>query len=259
MAGSHLSRILVGCRRYYCGGYLSRSFSRVAGWCAPGVHLVSSFGVLAATFALDHDGGGLLWLSLAGFLAGVSLVTKQTAGVATTLSVGVALPAIIAARGRLWHGVRATTVFAIGWVIPVASTCAWLAAHGALRNFLSDAFLHGASSKGSLASLLERQVIGIAGSYYLRICAALALGAILLLASVYQRGGTANRAWPQRSILLLILGIGAMSTGVVVAVEYVNALPYGLQRPSILLYNAPLFLGELGSLILLDSVWMAVP
>ena len=45
VAGSHLSRILVGCRRHYRRGYLSRSFSRVAGWCAPGVHLVSSFGV----------------------------------------------------------------------------------------------------------------------------------------------------------------------------------------------------------------------
>jgi hypothetical protein len=220
-----------------------------------GVHIASILypvlAFLAATFALDQDGGGLLSLSLAGFLAGVSLATKQTAGVATTLSLGMVVPAIIAMRGRWWHGVRAAIVLAIGWVVPVASTCAWLAAHGALRDFLSDAFLHGASSKGSLASLLERQVVGIAGSHNLRICAALALAATLLLASVYQRGGTASRAWPQRTTLLLILAFGAIATGVVVAVEHLNALPYGLQRPGIVLRNAPLFFGELGSLILL--------
>src|ERR1019366_4043740 len=88
-----------------------------------GVHLTSILypvlAFLAASFALDQERGGLLSLSLAGFLAGMSLVTKQTAGVATALSLGVVLPAIIAMRGRWRHGVRAATVFAIGWVIPV--------------------------------------------------------------------------------------------------------------------------------------------
>ncbi len=206
---------------------------------------------LAASFALDQDHGGLPPLFLAGFMAGVSLITKQTAGVATTLSVGLALPIIIGARARWWNGLRAATVFAIGWLIPVASICLWLAAHGALYDFLSDAFFHGASSKGSLASLLLRQIIGIAGDHYLRICAALALAAILLLALVYQRGGTASWVWPPRSTLLLILGVGAISTGVVLVVEHLNALPFGLQRPGVVLRNAPLFFGELGSLILL--------
>jgi hypothetical protein len=220
-----------------------------------GVHLTSILypvlAFLAAAVALDKDSGDLLWCSLAGLLAGVSLITKQTAGVATTLSLEVVLTAIIVARGRWWNGARAATMFAVGWVIPVASTCAWLAAQGALGNFLSDVFLHGASSKGSLASLLERQVVGIAGSHNLRICGALALAAIIVLAFVYQHRTTASRAWPQRSTVLLILGVGAISMGVVVAVEHLNALPYGLQQPGIVLHNAPLFFGELGSFILL--------
>lgn len=220
-----------------------------------GVHLVSILypvlAFLAASFALDQEGGGLLAICVAGFLSGVSLLTKQTAGVATTLSLGVAVTAMLARRGGWRQGARAAAVFAIGWVIPVVSTCAWLAAHGALHSFLSDTFLHGASSKGSLASLLLRQVVGIAGSHYLRICAALALAAVLLFVFVYQRGAMTKRAWPQRSTLLLVLGFGAVSAGMVLAVEHLNALPYALQRSDFVLHNAPQFFGELGSLILL--------
>ena len=218
-----------------------------------GVHLVSILypvlGFLAASFALDDGGGALLWLGVAGLLAGVSLETKQTAGVATTLSLGVALPVIFAARGRKWHGIRAAIVFAVGWLIPISATCAWLGEHGALRIFLSDVFLQGSSSKGSMASLLERQMVGIAGDYYLKVCAALALGAVLLMVFLYRRGDRKNQTWP-RSTVLLILVVGVVSTGAVLSVDHLHALPYGLQRPGIALHNVPLFFGELGSLIL---------
>ncbi len=220
-----------------------------------GAHLTSILypvlAFLATAVALDKDSGDLLWFSLAGFLAGVSLITKQTAGVAATLSLAVVLTLIMVARGRWWNGARAAMMFAVGWLIPVASICTWLASQGALGNFLSDVFLHGASSKGSLGSLLERQVVGIAGSHNLRICAALALGAIIIVAILYQRATTASRAWPQRYSMMLILAFGAISTGLVATVEHQNALPYGLQRPAIVLHNSPLFFGELGSLILL--------
>jgi hypothetical protein len=220
-----------------------------------GVHLTSILypvlAFLAASFALDRDRGGLLAFSVAGFLAGVSLLTKQTAGVATTLSLGVAFPAIIAMRGRGWHGVRAVTVFAIAWVIPVGSTCVWLAEHGALQDFLSDTFLHGTSSKGSLPSLLQRQLVYVAASHNLRICAALALAAMLLLAFVYQPGDSENWAWPQRLTVLIILCVGVMATGVVFAVEHLNPLLHENQWSRIVMRNTPLFVGELGSLILL--------
>ncbi len=220
-----------------------------------GVHMVSilypALAILAASLALDRDSGGLSWLCLSGFLAGVSLLIKQTAGVATSLSLGLTVPLILAARGRKWYGVRAAVLFAVGWLIPVASTCAWLASHGALRDFLSDAFLQGSSSKGSLASLLTRQAVGIASDYYLRICAALAVGGILLVAFFYQRSATPNPKWPPRFTVFLIFGFGIVSTGAVVAVDHLNALPFGLQRPGILFHNVPLFFGELGSLILL--------
>ncbi len=230
--------------------YLDTSAESLAG-----VHLVSILypvlAFLAASLALDCNGRAVVYLFLAGLLAGVSLLTKQTAGVATTVSLGVMLPAIILARGQRWHAVRATILFAIGWLIPVVSICAWLASHGALRSFLSDAFLRGPSSKGSLTSLLGRQLVGIVGDYYLRICAVLAIGAILLMAFLYRRGGEANRSWPLRSTMLAILTVGVISTGAVVAVDYFGAFPYGLQRAGIVWQNVPLFFGEMGSLILL--------
>ncbi len=220
-----------------------------------GVHLVSilypAFAILAASFALDRDDGGLVWLLLAGILAGISLLIKQTAGVAITLSLGVATPAILAARGHKWHGLRAAIVFAVGWIIPVVSTCAWLAAHGALRDFLADAFLQGSSSKGSLASLLLRQAVGIAGDYYLRVCAVLAIGALVLLAFVVKRGGAAKWTFSRRSTVILILGFGIVSAVLVIVTDRLHVLPFGLQRPGIVFHNVPLFFGEFGSLILL--------
>lgn len=230
--------------------YLDESAESLAG-----VHLVSVLypvlAFLAASLALDYDGGAVAYLFLAGLLAGVSLLTRQTAGVAATVSLGVVLPALILARGQRWHAVRAAILFAIGWLIPVVSICEWLASHGALRSFLSDAFLQGPSSKGSLTSLLGRQLVGIAGDYYLRICAALAIGAIVLMAFVYRRGGEANRSWPLRSTMLAILTVGVISICAVVAVDRLGAFPYGLQRAGIVWHNVPLFFGEMGSLILL--------
>lgn len=230
--------------------YLDTSAESLAG-----VHLVSILypvlAFLAASVALDSASGAVVYLFLAGLLAGVSLLTKQTAGVATTVSLGVVLPAIILARGQRWYAIRAAILFAIGWLIPVVSICAWLASHGALRSFLSDAFLRGPSSKGSLTSLLGRQLIGIAGDYYLRICAVLAIGAILLIAFVYRRGSEANPSWPLRSTMWAILTVGVISTGAVVAVDRFGAFPYGLQRAGIVWHNVPLFFGEMGSLILL--------
>jgi hypothetical protein len=218
-----------------------------------GVHMVSILypvlAFLAGSFALDHN-RQRKWapLILAGFLSGMSLVTKQTAGVAAIVCLGVLLPVLIAARGRLQDGANAGALFAGGLTIPLAVATAWLAAHGALRNFLLDVFLHGASSKGSLGSLLTRQVVGIAGDHYLRICAALALGTVLLLALFYRPDEKASRASEPVFIAWLIFAFGMLSIALVVAAEHLHFAP---QRFGILCHYVPLFIGELGSLVLL--------
>lgn len=220
-----------------------------------GVHLVAILypvlAFLAASLALDREGGGALWIFVAGFLSAISFLTKQTAGVAATLTLGVGLPALIAVRVGWRRSLAPALNFAIGWGTPIAFTGIWLWRHGALRAFVEDAFLHGASSKGSLGSLLARQIAGIAADRYLRFSAALALAAVLVLVFVYQRGSTANRPWPQRFVATLILGFGVLSTALVVTVQHLASFPTGPRWFAGVVLTGPLFFGELGSLILL--------
>jgi hypothetical protein len=206
----------------------------------------------AASFALDRN-AGFGSLLLTGLLAGAAFVTKQTAGVAT-LSLGIILPALIAARSHARAGLRAVTFFAIGWGIPVFLTSAWLAINGAFGDFLDDVFLQGPSSKGSLASLLERQVHGILGSRYQQISAAVALVVVLFGGVLFHfvNADRENRGLSKRREAFAILGFGAIAAALTIyAQHWPSALPSRLRRLDFFLGNLPIYIGEFGSFALL--------
>jgi hypothetical protein len=222
-----------------------------------GLHLDANLypvlALAAASFAVERNArsGSLI---LTGLFAGASFVTKQTAGVATTLSLGVILPVIIAARSQPRAGLRALTFLAIGWSVPVLPIGVWLARHGAFADFLSDVFLHGPSSKGSLTSLLERQVHGILSSKYELVSAALALASILFAALLFHfmnGAGDQSRVLSKQRAICAICGFGGVAVALTIwAQHWLGVWPSRLHRFDFL-ETTPLYLGEFGSLALL--------
>ncbi|GEM_PF-3459963 len=205
----------------------------------------------AANFALESDGGIFSCLA-AGFFAGVAMVTKQTSGVAT-LSLVVLLPALIAVRANVRTGLRSLVLFFAAWCLPVLPVCLWLARNGAFGAFMNDAFLQGPSSKGSLASLLARQITGMFANRYQEISAAAAAILVVAVALMIYRGNerddheqnSARRTVP-------VLGFAALA---IVAMIYAQRAPYAwpsrLTRLDFFFTTAPIYAGQFGSLILL--------
>jgi hypothetical protein len=207
----------------------------------------------AASFALDKKSGSRSLL-LAGVFAGLSFVMKQTAGVAA-LSIGIILPALIAFRSPARAGLRVAAFFAIGWSAPVLLTVGWLGTNGAFGAFLNDVFLQGPASKGSLVSLLARQVYGISSSLYQEVATAAALvvvvGAGLLFRLRVAPDGE-NRNLSKRREGFAILGFGAIALALIIyAQHWPNALPSRLHRLDFFFSIIPIYVGEFGSLALL--------
>lgn len=110
-------------------------YLRVSTESLSGLHLDANLypvlALLSGSLALDrtHNFRGLS--ILAGFWMGMAFITKQTAGVAMTVSIGILLPAIFAARSEIRAGLHMATMLAIGWILPVCNTSIWLVMHGA--------------------------------------------------------------------------------------------------------------------------------
>lgn len=215
--------------------------------------LYPALALTAASFALDGNAGSGS-LMLTGLFAGLSFVTKQTAGVAT-LSLGVMLPVLITARSQARAGLHTVTFFAIGWSIPVLLTSAWLAKNGGFRDFLNDVFLQGPSSKGSLASLLARQVYGIFSNRYQEVSAAVALVVVLFAGLLFHFMNGAdgeNRLLSKRCEAFAIFGFGAIAVAVIIyAQHWPSAWPSRLHRLDFFFSIVPIYIGEFGSFALM--------
>jgi len=96
------------------------------------------------------------WSMLAGLCAGLAMLAKQTSGVAITCGCAGLLAAILWRQAGIRTALRTTLVFSAAWLVPVGAVLLWLASRGALAAFLSDCFIQGTSSKGSLPEMLLR-------------------------------------------------------------------------------------------------------
>lgn len=117
----------------------------------------------SAACALGRENGRKWWL-IAGVLSGITFWTKQTTGVGIGVALGIFLLAMVWRRGRgsLWD----LAAHALGWALPALAIGSWLAASGALPDFVDQVFLRGPSSKGSLAQMLARPLTTLVEDVY---------------------------------------------------------------------------------------------
>jgi hypothetical protein len=222
-----------------------------------GLHLNASlFTVLAlaaASFGISVQ-PRFACILLAGLFAGCAFLIKQTAGIAITASLGLMMPALLASRLNPRVARRALGSFGIGWSIPVLATCAWLSLHGALVDFVGDVFLHGRSSKGSLASLLTRQLAGVLDDRYKLISAAFAVMIVLvtiLLLNSNDATDARNTFVERYNRFLPILVFCIFAIGLTVYAQHqTGAWLARFHRLDFFLETVPNYLGEFGSLAL---------
>lgn len=120
---------------------------------------------------------------------------------------------------------------------------------------MEDAFLSGTSSKGSIASLIGRQVAGILGDRYLAASATLALVLVLIAGLLLNIGSgqVDKRNFPStKRECLSIAAFGLFAIGLTIwSQQWPNALPAKLHRFDILSAYSLIFVGEFGSLAML--------
>lgn len=127
---------------------------------------------LCASFALSkstrHPGA---FRVAAGICAGICLLMKQTTGVGIFLL----FPAIFLFTERRLRGVLE---YLAGWLTPIVPVVAWLVHGNAFGDFITQNFLKGTSSKGSLFSILFRPILTLFISKMLLLSFVLAAVAI---------------------------------------------------------------------------------
>jgi hypothetical protein len=237
----------------------SAVYLRVSTESLSGLHLDANlYPVLAlvtASFALHRTGWSRSLVALAGFCTGMAFIIKQTGGVASIAALGLFLPVILAARLRLREGLKAGVLLAIGWSVPVFLTAMWLVSHGAFGSFLADVFLTGTSSKGSIVSLLGRQVSGIIGDRYLAESAAFAFLVVLTAGFLLSFTRNTNQENERPAKGREIVYTCVFGTIAVVLCFWAQHRPgmqsTGLHRLDFLSQDVLLYVGELGSLGLL--------
>jgi hypothetical protein len=98
----------------------------------------------------------LLVFGGAGACAAISFLSKQTTGAGITVALAIVVAAL-ARRGPGGRGlVPSLGTYLAGWAIPVGIVTGWLAVQGAFHAFVTDAFITGPSSKGSIGKILLR-------------------------------------------------------------------------------------------------------
>ena len=222
-----------------------------------GLHLDANLSVVlalvAATFVAEKS-TSIARCVLAGFFAGAALMLKQTGGMAATVAVVAGLPTLVAARSQIRNGLRVLAFLLIGWSIPVGSVFVWLGLNGAFRDFLNDAFLRGASSKGSIASLIGREFHGIFSGRYQEASAGAALVFVLLAAWILssKRSTDESEISLVVSPMLPVAGFTALAIALTFYAQHSpHAWPSRLPRLDQIFKYAPNYLGEFGSLAIL--------
>jgi hypothetical protein len=211
------------------------------------VFLYSVLAVLSASFALS---GTLTAILLTGFIAGLSLVTKQTSGIAATVSLGLTLPVLIWRRSGVRAGLRTAAAFTFGWLVPLVSVAIWLAAHHALRAFVDAVILQGPSSKGSARSLLTRQISGTYSDHPHMAAAALAItvvaffGIYSLIRRKPESTSSDVRSWSA-------VAFAVVASAVLLWAQHAQDFAEPKSRLDFVFQIAPLYMGQIGSLVIL--------
>lgn len=238
---------------------VSALYLRVSTESLSGLHLDANLypllALVTASFSLYRSGWSRSLVALTGFWVGIAFVTKQTAGVASIAAMGLFLPAILAARGHFRDGLKAIGLLVTGWIVPAALTGIWLVKHGAFRSFVADVFLSGTSSKGSILSLLGRQLSGIIHDRYLAISAAFALLIVLagglLLRSTRDPDLDGKLPLKGRETFSICV-FGAIAVLLCLGAQHrPGTMTTGLHRIDVLSQDVLLYVGEFGSLGLL--------
>ena len=234
---------------YCCSGRNRGSVWRYNSESLSGLHvdvnLCAALVMVSASLALSARPATIL---LAGLVAGITLVFKQTAGIAVTASVGAALTVLLARRSGAGVGVRSALWFSAGWIIPVAPVGIWLAAHGAFRDFLNAVFLRGPSSKGPITGLLTREIATMFSDHrrmfilFLALVVIVGFGICMRLrqTKVIRQPGT----WH-------LLGFGLAALIALLWAQHVSNFTQPRSRLDLLFQILPLYVGHLGSLAIL--------
>lgn len=210
------------------------------------VYLYSVLAVLCASFALS---GNLAAIVLTGFVASLSLLTKQTSGIATTVSLGLILPVLIARRSGVRAAVRTAAAFTFGWLVPLLFVASWLAAHHALRAFVDAVILQGPSSKGPTRLLFIRQISGMYGDHHHMAAAAFAI-IVVAFFGIYSRISRKHESTSSD-----VRSWSAVAFAVVASAVLLWAHAQNFAQPNSRLdfafQTAPLYIGQIGSLVIL--------
>lgn len=95
---------------------------------------------------------------LAGIFAGLCMVAKQTQGVGMFGLLLVIFLLVNRSRG-LGFTLRTVLEYLVGWAAPTGLVAYWLVSGGAWHAFIQEAFLQGASSKGTMREILLRPIL----------------------------------------------------------------------------------------------------
>jgi hypothetical protein len=191
---------------------------------------------------------------LAGLLAGLSFLAKQTSGVATVACLGFLLLALLWRRDGKRKAITGFLMFLAGVAVPLAIVGTWLAAKGALAPFIDDAFVKGTASKGPLLQVILRPVIMAAQSPGFRVAVLLVIGCLgvffwLVRRSPLAEGQTApGRRLSLQLLLFFLAALAALASGAVLSRLFSPPHPHSF------LWALPkdflIFSGEIGCLIL---------
>ncbi len=220
-AGTVLAIIVFGCDIadplfYYHQD--SVFYSVLAGFCA-------SLGVTVASKRF-----GMAWLLLAGMLASLAFLTKQTTGLGASLAV-FAMAALVAWRtSGIRSAVLASLSVAAGWLILPVATITWLARESALYAYLDQVFLRGPSSKGPVLQVLARPILTTLQIRYLLVCAACACLTLLSVRFFSRAVKDEPKGARQMSVYLpLGLLLGAILAGLALGIAVPHGAPQSVE------------------------------
>lgn len=208
---------------------------------------------LFATVAWSRADRSTRWWLASGLAAGLAFWTKQTVGLAATLSVPVVLLLVALRVPKERSGsARSLALFSAAWAVPALLLGGWLLRHGALAPFLQQTFVDAAASKGSPTELLRRawhepfRIPALMPSARIGGAMALALLLAVRAPTVPRSGGRAGR-----SLLLALIGaLGALGAGWALVAANADT-PRWIELDRLyLLKNAVIFFAHYGSLVL---------